>query len=183
MVLVGILLMVAGTTLAAPAGASGGNSTVHVAASSDAAGAMLQEARASAARGAGPGSVPAPSGYRTSAGPNISFGIVMTYDAFDGYVVAVSLNDSAGPANNTYGPTELTWAFTGGNWSLVTTVGQVPATLSPGLVYDAHDEYVLLYGGRLMDTSSPVAPLTNQTWSYQSGVWSNLSGRLRSPLR
>jgi hypothetical protein len=99
----------------------------------------------------------------------------MTYDASDGYVVAVALNDSSGPNNDTYGPSDLTWKFSGGNWSVVPTTGQVPATLSPGLVYDARDEYVLLYGGRLMDTSAPIAPVTNQTWAYHAGVWTNLS--------
>ncbi len=99
----------------------------------------------------------------------------MTYDAADGYVVAVSLNDIGGPTNNTYGPTELTWEFGGAGWSLVNTTGQVPATLSPGLVYDAKDHFVLLYGGRLMATSATVAPVTNQTWSYLSGTWTNIS--------
>ncbi|MFI5418686.1 MAG: hypothetical protein ACHQ2Y_07325 [Candidatus Lutacidiplasmatales archaeon] len=139
---------------------------------------QLASARTSAAHGGGPwGKVVPP---RAAPGaltePNLTFGVVMTYDAADGYVLAVSLNASAGPYNNTYGPTQLTWKFSGGNWSLISTVGQVPATLSPGLVFDARDNYVLLYGGRLMATSALVAPVTNQTWSYRAGVWTNLSG-------
>ncbi|MCI4321556.1 MAG: hypothetical protein L3K05_04535, partial [Thermoplasmata archaeon] len=85
------------------------------------------------------------------------------------------LNASGGPYNNTYGPNEMTWKFSGGNWSLLTTTGQVPATLGPGLVYDGRDGYVLLYGGRLMATGAPTAPVTNQTWSYSAGTWANLS--------
>ena len=138
---------------------------------------LLAQARASAAAGAGPwGPVAASSAaVPLSSGPNLTFGVIMTYDAADGYVLAVSLNASSGPFNNSYGPSDLTWKFAGGNWSLVPTVGQVPATLSPGLVYDAHDQYVLLYGGRLMGTGASVAPVTNQTWSYHAGVWTNLS--------
>jgi hypothetical protein len=100
-------------------------------------------------------------------------GLAMTYDGADGYVLAVSLNASSGPFNNTYGANELTWKFSAGNWSLIATTGQVPATLGPGLVYDARDGYVLLYGGRLMATLP--APVTNQTWSYLAGTWTNLS--------
>ncbi|HKV89627.1 MAG TPA: hypothetical protein VJQ43_00320, partial [Thermoplasmata archaeon] len=136
---------------------------------------LVDHARAAAAAGLGTGSVAAPATARSSRGPNITFGVVMTYDAHDGYVVAVSLNDSAGPFNNTYGPNELTWKFAGGSWSQMSTVGHVPATLAPGLVYDARDGYVLLYGGRLMGTNSSIAPVTNQTWSFQAGVWANLS--------
>ncbi|MCI4336802.1 MAG: hypothetical protein L3K17_06360, partial [Thermoplasmata archaeon] len=131
--------------------------------------------RVAAARGAGPGSVPLPMSPRPSSGPNLSFGVVMTYDAADGYVVAVSLNDSGGPTNNTYGPSELTWKFSAGNWSLVNTTGNVPATLNPALVYDARDGYVLLYGGYLMATGASTAPICNQTWSYVGGAWTNLS--------
>ncbi|MCI4353887.1 MAG: hypothetical protein L3K06_00795 [Thermoplasmata archaeon] len=144
--------------------------------SSDAS-ALLAQAQASAALGHGPGASSAPGATpHASAGPNVTFGVVMTYDAGDGYVVAVSLNVSTSGYSSTYGPTELTWIFSHGTWSLQNTTGQVPATLSPGLVYDAKDEYVLLYGGRLMGTPAPVAPVTNQTWAYRAGVWSNLSG-------
>ncbi|HEY6237950.1 MAG TPA: hypothetical protein VIZ68_02035, partial [Thermoplasmata archaeon] len=136
----------------------------------------MAAARAASALGHGPGAVAAHGPVAPgSGGPNVTFGVVMAYDAADGYVLAVSLNASAGPFNNSYGPTELTWKFSGGNWSLLNTSGQVPATLSPGLVFDARDGYVLLYGGRLMATSALTAPVTNQTWAYRAGSWTNLS--------
>lgn len=171
--LVSLLLLSGGAVLLAPIAGAG-----HLNASSrPSAAALLQSARASAERGAGPwGPVAAPGiAHPLTSGPNLTFGVIMTYDAADGYVLAVSLNASSGAYNNSYGPSDLTWKFSTGNWSLVTTVGQVPATLSPGLVYDAKDEYVLLYGGRLMATGSSIAPVTNQTWSYHAGVWTNLS--------
>jgi hypothetical protein len=135
---------------------------------------LLEEAHLSAARGGGPGGVAAPARIAgPTTGPNETMGIAMTYDAADGYVLAVSLNASAGLNNSTFGPNEITWKFVAGNWSVISTTGQVPATLGPGLVYDARDGYVLLYGGRLMSTLP--APLTNQTWSYLGGTWTNLS--------
>lgn len=138
--------------------------------------ALLADARSSSARGQGPGAVatPAAPSHLTS-GPNLTFGVSMAYDAADGYVLAVSLNATGGPYNNTYAPNELSWKFSAGNWTLIATTGHVPATLGPALVDDAKDDYVLLYGGRLMATGATNAPVTNQTWSYHAGVWSNLS--------
>ncbi|HXQ93833.1 MAG TPA: hypothetical protein VN864_01495 [Thermoplasmata archaeon] len=174
--IVGILLMAGGTALASPLSVSSAATHSHALAMPSASSALLAEARASAALGEGPGAELAPSAApHPSTGPNVSFGIVMTFDAYDGYVVAVSLNDSSGPANNTYGPYQLTWEFSGGSWSVMNTTGHVPATYKPALVYDARDQYVMLYGGYLMDTGAWPAPLTNQTWSLRSGVWSNLS--------
>jgi hypothetical protein len=179
---IGVLLLVGGTSLAAPTSVPMGAAPTHSAAVHGSASHLLAEARASAARGGGPGAVPsAAPDARIAAGPNVSFGVVMTFDVADNYVLAVSLNASAGPLNNTYGPTELTWRFAAGNWSLLPTTGHVPATFTPGLVYDGHDGYVLLYGGRLMDTGASFAPVTNQTWSYKAGVWANLSGNGSTP--
>jgi hypothetical protein len=176
MLLVGLLLLVGVASAATPPPTLGATALAHRLAVPTAPNDLLAQARASAARGMGPGAIASPHlASHPSAGPNISFGVVMTYDAADGYVVAVSLNSTGGPLNNTYAPTQLTWKFSGGNWSLVPTVGQVPATLAPGLVYDGHDQYVLLYGGRLMDTNASVAPVSNQTWSYRAGTWTNLS--------
>ena len=173
----GLLVLVGGLGPFGLGASASGASTGSASAATNSPASLLASAHASAARGQGPwGLVAAPTSARTPmAGPNLTFGVIMTYDSADGYVLAVSLNDTGGPYNNTYGPTDLTWKFSSGNWSLLSTTGQVPATLSPGLVFDAHDGYVLLYGGRLMATGAPVAPITNQTWSYRAGVWSNLS--------
>ncbi len=42
------------------------------------------------------------------------------------------------------------------------------------MTYDMADGYVLLFGGCL-GASSGCASLSNQTWAYQGGVWTNLS--------
>ncbi|MCI4319719.1 MAG: hypothetical protein L3K23_06285 [Thermoplasmata archaeon] len=174
--LVGLLVIVSFAILVAPLSAISGGAPRGGERAAITGPTLLAEAHASAALGIGPGAVAAPRlAPHPGVGPNVSFGVVMTYDAADGYVLAVSLNDSAGPLNNTYGPSLLTWKFAAGNWSLLTTTGAVPATYAPGLVYDAHDAYVLLYGGRLMDTSTTFGWVSNQTWSYKAGVWTNLS--------
>jgi len=178
---VSLILLLVGVAGLASAGTvvAGASSTARP---SDAVtpGDLLAQARASAASGEGPGMVPAPAALpHPSAGPNVSFGVAMTYDAADGYVLAVSLNATFGVNNSTYGPSEITWKFTHGNWSVIPTSGSVPATLSPGMVYDARDGYVVLYGGYLMATIP--APVTNQTWSYRGGTWSNLTATSSAP--
>ncbi|MCI4318246.1 MAG: hypothetical protein L3J96_06870, partial [Thermoplasmata archaeon] len=90
--------------------------------------ALLAEARNSAARGQGPGAVPTPAApSHRAAGPNLTFGVSMAYDAADGYVLAVSLNATGGPYNNTYAPNEISWKFSAGNWTQIATTGNLPA--------------------------------------------------------
>lgn len=43
-----------------------------------------------------------------------------------------------------------------------------------GLAYDSRDGYMLLYGGGA-DNGTPTGPCFNDTWTYSSGSWSNLS--------
>ena len=59
-------------------------------------------------------------------------------------------------------------------WGNVTTTSgpQPPAKSIGGLVYDAHDQYLLWFGGY------GIGGLTNQTWIYQNGSWSNLTPTL-----
>ncbi|MCI4325639.1 MAG: hypothetical protein L3K00_07160 [Thermoplasmata archaeon] len=172
-VVLGLLVSGAVTTIAG-SGAALASGPSSPGATATVGNALLVQAHASASRGNGPGAAALPaSPAGPSTGPNETMGMAMTYDAADGYVLAVSLNASSGLNNSTYGPNEMTWKFAAGNWSLIATTGQVPATLGPGLVYDVRDGYVLLYGGRLMATLP--APLTNQTWSYLGGTWTNLS--------
>ncbi len=42
------------------------------------------------------------------------------------------------------------------------------------MAYDATDGYVVLFGGCL-GTSGGCAPISDQTWVYQGGVWANLT--------
>jgi len=56
---------------------------------------------------------------------------------------------------------------------------------TPGLVYDATDGYVVLYGGWINSSNEIFAKIPahcmNDTWTYQGGQWTNLSIRGMPP--
>ncbi len=126
--------------------------------------------------GNAPGALAAPAMSRPAAGPNASYSLEMAYDAADGYVVAVAPNVTGGLYNATYGPSDVTWMFSGGNWSVMNTTGAPPELLWPALTYDAADGYVVLFGGLVIAGSQgqvTAMVYSNQTWSYSAGVWTN----------
>ena len=114
----------------------------------------------------GGGSIPsAPS----SEGPARSWGSfppgLAAYDAADGYDVWLMLDGS-------------TWTYAHGDWSNITTDAGVPVHMEGNsrLVYDAQDRYLLLYGG---ETGFPIARTLADTWTFQAGRWTNLTGSVR----
>lgn len=66
-------------------------------------------------------------------------------------------------ASSTY--TNETWSFNGDSWTELTPVTSPPARNSESLVYDAHDGYLLMFGGQNES-------YLNDTWSYSAGDWS-----------
>jgi PKD repeat protein len=64
-----------------------------------------------------------------------------------------------------------TWMFKGGLWSDITSnsSGGPTARWAGGLVYDAADGYLLLFGGR------DSVRWLNDTWTFNGTTWSNLS--------
>lgn len=92
----------------------------------------------------------------------------MTWDAKDGYLVL--FGDYAGDND--------TWTFVAGSWTpqIAPSMCTGPGGPTPcpsgredeGLTYDAHDGYVLMFGGE----SSSV--YLNDTWSYVGGKWTEL---------
>ncbi len=96
----------------------------------------------------------------------------MTYDRADGYVLLF------GGCIGSLGCPGGTWTFTGGNWTHRTPAVSPPPSLMGGaMVYDADDGYVLLFGGA---ASMPIpggsgSYLTNATWKYAAGVWTNIT--------
>jgi hypothetical protein len=78
-------------------------------------------------------------------------------DPLDGYVLLF------------VGGTNESWKFFHGGWMPL-----VSARESAGLVYDAADHYVLLFGG--LTGSGPVPRvLSAETWKFVGGVWTNLT--------
>jgi hypothetical protein len=137
----------------------------------------LAAARLSAQQGAGPGGVASPpAASHPSAGPNATYSLAIVYDAVDGYVVAVTPNSSGGLHNATYGANDVTWKYSGGNWTVLPTTGAPPELLYPGLVYDGADGTVVLFGGIVIAGSQGSVTrmdYSNQTWSYAGGAWTN----------
>ncbi len=98
----------------------------------------------------------------------------MAYDSADAYVLLL------GMFNSDLGQAELTYTYHGGVWTPVTSGNN--STLSPepslreqfALTYDAHDGYILLFGG-FVDGS---ARILGDTWVFSAGKWSNITATL-----
>ncbi|MCI4319073.1 MAG: hypothetical protein L3K23_02935 [Thermoplasmata archaeon] len=103
----------------------------------------------------------------------------MVWDAVDGYVLAVTPNCTGPLRTATWGVSDITWKFSNGTWSVLATTGAPANALDPALVYDAHDQYALLFGGLRISgySGTPTAYyMSNETWKYAGGVWTNLTG-------
>lgn len=99
-------------------------------------------------------------------GPDL-FGVA-TYDAHDGYVLFVG---SKWKSESLDGGS-WTWTFQDGRWTNISaTAGTAPsARIGFSMAYDSSSGNVLLFGG----TNSSGARL-NDTWTFQSGTWTQLS--------
>jgi hypothetical protein len=102
----------------------------------------------------------------TSPAPDIRAGGAMVYDSGDGYVLLF------GGATNQVGYyPPSTWTYASGVWTNITSTLSTAPTywLGMGMVDDAFDGYVLLYGGEIG------GGVDNQTWSFANGAWTLLS--------
>lgn len=72
------------------------------------------------------------------------------------------------------GPRPSTLSFTWTNLT-PTTNGTPPPRIDGGLVYDAHDGYMLLFGGSYDNPSCLCLVYYNDTWAYSNGTWTNLT--------
>ncbi len=107
---------------------------------------------------------------KPSTAPSARFGAAMSFDAADDYTVLF------GGCGTYVCASQLadTWKFVGGVWTNLTTklTGGVspPGTTDAAMTYDAHDGYVLMFGG--YGTAAYLAT----TWSYLDGKWTDLTG-------
>jgi PKD repeat protein len=60
-------------------------------------------------------------------------------------------------------------------WSNLTHGPTPSARVEFGMAYDAADNYVLLFGGRLAGSGLPPFVALNDTWTYRAGVWKNIT--------
>jgi hypothetical protein len=88
----------------------------------------------------------------------------MTFDASDGYVVLFG-------GWGTKGVNSESWSFVRGHWTAITlTSGTNPGGRANGsATYDAHDGYVVLFGGAAGGKS------LRDTWAYHAGTWTDLT--------
>lgn len=100
----------------------------------------------------------------------------MAYDAIDGYVVMFGGLTGSGELNDT-------WLFSGGAWTLwipnaCSFCGADPgARYAMAMVYDAGDEFVLMFGGI---NTAYVNPDLSDTWTFSGGTWTNITGTVGS---
>ncbi len=105
-----------------------------------------------------------------SCGPNARIDDEMTYDAADGYVL---LFGGAGGTASTAQWYNDTWAFKGGNWTQLHPRTSPPTLLDAGMVYDAADGYVVLFGGA--GATKVNYEVSNYTWKFNGGEWTNIT--------
>lgn len=93
--------------------------------------------------------------------PGSRQGGAMAFDAKDGYLLLFGGCGRACPMSDT-------WKYQGGIWVNLTSqlVTSPPARSSAAMAYDAHDGYVVLFGG------TGAAGALADTWKFVGGVWS-----------
>lgn len=124
--------------------------------------AAVAEARGSLARHVAPQT--SASAWTPLAPPQGLAAAGLVYDAADGYVLLFGGFTVAGGQNVWE---NATWEYSRGNWSLMHSMTAPSPRSGTGLVYDAADGYVLLFGSGLQSR-------TNDTWTYSHGTWNQL---------
>jgi hypothetical protein len=99
--------------------------------------------------------------------PPVGINFGMAYDAHDGYVVLYGGTNGrgAGAVSN------QTWTYHAGAWTQVTTTrSPYSGEVTPQMASNSVTGGVLLFGGG----GSGGRQIGNQTWSYASGVWTQV---------
>ena len=103
------------------------------------------------------------------------------YDAADGYVVLFG-GYGVEPGTSYQNTLNDTWLFQAGTWSqwisaaCQTCSPNPPGRYLVGMVYDAIDGYVVMFGGANYSTpNSSVRTFLNDTWVFSGGSWSNIT--------
>lgn len=75
------------------------------------------------------------------------------------------------------------WSFTGGRWGLVDSGFGPPSTYYGVMAYDESDGYVVLFGGCTPFGSITYSCVSNDTWTFHAGVWTNATSSRAPPAR
>jgi galactose oxidase-like protein len=105
---------------------------------------------------------------RTAPTPPPRANAASAYDAADGYEVLFGGSQCPTPSSSTCPALGDTWVFTR-SWINLTPNPSPPARERAGLVYDAADGYILLFGG---DANGKAL---NDTWKFLAGTWTELT--------
>ena len=113
-------------------------------------------------------------------GPNL-FGTA-TYDARDSYVLFVGVNETSGTI---VGGGSWTWKFSNGQWTNISgSVGTPPSPrMSTMMTYDSTTSASILFGGYQCIGPTCSGVKLNDTWSFQNGVWQNVTSGPAPPAR
>ena len=143
----------------------------------------LATARLSLAQGLGPaasGSHPG-TAARALTSPTIGQATSLAYDATDHYVLAIAPNVTGSGNTSGWGSVVQTWTFSAGNWTQLPIAYAPPNRGYSSMVYDAIDDYVLVFGGTGFGGSGGVfgwGGYLGDTWRFAAGNWTNLTGTL-----
>ncbi|MCI4317681.1 MAG: hypothetical protein L3J96_04015, partial [Thermoplasmata archaeon] len=97
-------------------------------------------------------------------------------DPNDGYVVLFGGYNYSSTSSVIYNDT---WTFSAGVWSAVPTSLAPPPLRGAMMTYDPTTRSLLLFGGATYGYNGPFA-MQSETWSYASGLWSNLTALISS---
>lgn len=112
----------------------------------------------------------------TSGHPPARWGAGMAYDAKDGYVVLFGGLGNASAVNPIYNARNDTWVYSGGTWTLLSPKISPPGRVWAGMVYDAKDGVVMLFGGCPTDLCAPgYSSWMNDTWEFSGGAWTQVN--------
>jgi len=97
----------------------------------------------------------------------------LTYDSTDGYILFFEgINDSG--VKSYWNTPPYTWTYLHGVWTNVTNASDAPShRFAEGLADDPADHYVVMFGG--LNSTAVVAHALSDTWTYKSGVWTNIT--------
>ena len=108
--------------------------------------------------------------------PGARVAAMMTYDPVDGYVVLFGGYGCSTGSSCTGGYLQDTWTFAYGQWTLLYPTTSPGARDLSGMVYDAIDREVVLYGGFGCTTgNSCTAAVLADTWTFVGGQWTSIS--------
>jgi hypothetical protein len=107
-----------------------------------------------------------------SSSPTARYEFSMVYDAADSYVLLYGGYGCTTSACTTKTTLSDTWSFSGGSWTQWATIGP-QGEMGAGMAYDAHDGYVLLFGGCYSGGCG--SGVSSETWKYLTGTWTQLN--------